>query len=55
MRADHKCLRIFIELRAFPLGSVNDNWDAQINPLTAPVFEPSFCTSEFLVVHTKSG
>jgi hypothetical protein len=55
MRTDHKCLRIFIELRAFPWRSVNDNWNAQINPLAAPVLEPSFRTSEFLVVHTKLG
>jgi hypothetical protein len=55
MRADHKCLRIFIELRAFPRASVNDNWNVQINPLASPVLKPSFRTSEFLIVHTKSG
>ena len=55
MRTHHKRLRTFIELWAFPWGSVNNNWNIQINPLATPVFQPSFCTTEFLVEHTKSG
>ena len=50
MRTDHKCLRTFIELRVFIWGWVNDNWNVQINPLAAPVFQPSFF-SAILVVH----
>ena len=52
MRTDHKCLRTFIELRALPRGSVDENWNVQINPLAAPVFQPSFGISQFRVVHT---
>ncbi len=55
MRTDHKCLRTFIELRALIWGWVNDNWNVQINPLAAPVFQPSNFVSEFLVAHTKTG
>ena len=55
MRTDHECLRTFIELPALIWGWINNNWNVQINPLAAPVFQPSFCISEILVVHTKSG
>jgi len=55
MRTDHKCLRTFIELRALIWGWVNDNYNVQINPLAASIFQPSFCISEFLIVHTESG
>jgi hypothetical protein len=54
MRTDDKCLRAFIELRAFSRGSINDHWNVQVNPLAPPVFRPSFCMSEFLVVHTNN-
>jgi len=52
MRVDHQCLRTFIELPTFTWGSVNDNWNVQINPLAAPVLQPSFF-SAILVVHKK--
>jgi len=51
MRTDDKCLRIFIELRAFPSGSVHDHRNGHFNPLAAPVFRQSVCTGEFFVVH----
>ena|ERR1700741_179110 len=53
MRTDDKCLRAFIELRAFSWSPINDQWNVQLNPLATPVFRPSFCLSEFLVVHTN--
>jgi hypothetical protein len=40
VRTHHKRLRALIELRAFALGSVDDNGNAQINPLAAPAFQP---------------
>ena len=55
MRTDDQCLRTFIELRAFIWGWVNDNWNIQINPLAAPVFQQAHFMSKFLVAHTKSG
>ncbi len=42
MRTDHNCFRTFIKLRSIPWVSVNDNWNIQINPLAAPLFQPSF-------------
>jgi hypothetical protein len=36
MRTDDERLRVFVELRAFPWGSVNDHWNLQLNPLAAP-------------------
>ncbi len=53
MRTDDKCVRAFVELRAFPCGSINDYWNGQFNPLAAPVFQPSFRAIEFLVGHTN--
>lgn len=53
MRTDDKCVRAFVELRAFPCGSINDYWNVQFNPLAAPVFQPSFRAIEFLVGHTN--
>jgi hypothetical protein len=52
MGTDYKCLRAFIELRAFIWWSINNNWNVQINPLAAPVFQPSLGISQFRVVHT---
>ena len=54
MRVDYQCLGTFIELPPFCLRPVNDNWNVQINPLAAPVFQPS-SYSGILVVHTKTG
>ncbi len=51
MRIDDKCLRIFVELRAFPLGSVDDHRNVHFYPLATAVFRQSVCTGEFLVVH----
>jgi len=54
MRADHQCLRILGEERAFPGSSVGDHWNAQLNPLAPPVFQPSLCSSWLFVIHTTS-
>jgi hypothetical protein len=54
MGTDDKCVRAFVELRAFPGGSINDYRNVQFNPLAAPVFQPSICISEALVVQLSS-
>ncbi len=41
MRIDDKCLRIFLELRAFPSGPVNDHGNVHFYPLAATVFRQS--------------
>jgi hypothetical protein len=51
VRVDNQRLRPFIELRAFLWGSVNDNWNVQLNPLAAPLPQPLFCVIELLVAH----
>lgn len=53
MCTDDKCVRAFVELPAFPCGSINDYWNVQFNSLAAPVFRPSFRAIEFLVGHTN--
>ena len=53
MCTDDKCVRAFVELRAFPCRSINDYGNVQFNPLAPPVFQPSFCVIEFLVGHTN--
>jgi hypothetical protein len=40
VRVDHKCLGTLVELRAFTLGSVNDNGNVQINPPAAAALQP---------------
>jgi DNA phosphorothioation-dependent restriction protein DptG len=40
VRTDHQRLRALIKLRAFALGSVDNNGNAQINPLAASAFQP---------------
>ncbi len=52
MSADYECLRIFVELRALPRGSVNYHRNVQFNPLAPPLFQPSFCDGGLLIVHT---
>ena len=51
MRTDDKSLRIFVELRTFPSGSVHDHRNGHFNPLAASVFRQSVCLGEFFVVH----
>jgi len=51
VRADNQRLRPFRELPPFLWGSVNDNWNGQLNPLAAPLPQPLFCVSELLVAH----
>src|SRR6266481_3123216 len=51
MRVDNQRLRPFRELRAFLGGSVNDNWNGQLNPLAAALLHPLFCVCELLVAH----
>src|SRR6267154_4521379 len=41
----------FQRTAAPPLGSVNDNWNGQLNPLAAPLPQPLLCVSELLVAH----
>jgi len=55
MRTDHNCFRALRESRTFLWGPVDNNGNAQINPLAAPIFQPTPCFSEFFVGHTKSG
>jgi len=55
MRIDHKCLRIFVELRAFPAGPVNDYRNVHFYPLAAPVFRQSVCVGESFVVHKTTS
>jgi hypothetical protein len=51
MRTDDQCLRIFVELRTFPSGPVNEHGNGHFNSLAAPVFRQSVCIAEFFVVH----
>jgi len=37
MRVDYQRLRPFRELLALLWGSVNENWNGQLNPLAAPL------------------
>jgi len=51
VRVDNQRLRPLRKLRAFLWGSVNDNWNGQLNPLAAPLPQTLFCVSELLVAH----
>jgi hypothetical protein len=55
MRIDDKCLRIFVELRAFPSGPVNDHRNVHFYPLAATVFRQSVCIGWFLAVHKTTS
>jgi hypothetical protein len=46
---DNQRVGAFIKLRAFLWGSVNGNWNAQLNPLAAPFFQPLYCVVSRLV------
>jgi hypothetical protein len=54
VRADHQRLRVFIELRTFALGSVDNNGNAQINAPATAGFQSQRCFGQFLVGHTIS-
>ena len=52
MGADNKRLCTLAKRRTLPCGSVNAHGNVQLNPLTAPVLQPTFCAS-FLVGHAN--
>ena len=52
MRADYQRLRVFVKLRPFTRGPVNEDGNAQVNPAAAPAFQPQRCFARCLIVHT---